>query len=117
MLATMSSCPSSMVMMTWLEVIGAMPSALTVAVFGRSIRQVLKLPITKSDKVAVGLWLERVSAMKLEKQPPRPRALRFTPSSRNSPAAGLVAPLLFVYDQGRVMAPPFTIAKVLFGGV
>ena len=68
------------VITTWLVVIGAMPSALTVAVFGRSSRQVLKLPITKSDSVAAGLWLERVSAMKLEKHPPRPSAVRFTPS-------------------------------------
>src|SRR5262245_42248202 len=74
-----------------------------------------KLPITKSDRVAVGLWEERVSAMKLEKQPSSPRAVRSTPSSRHSPAAGLVAPLLFVYDQGTLTGEPLTIAKVLFG--
>src|SRR4051812_3864872 len=94
-----------------------MPSARTVAVFGRSSRQVLKLPITKSDSVAVGLWLERVSARKLEKQPPNPRAVRFTPSSRNSPAAGLVLRLLSVNDQGALTGALFTIANVLFGGV
>src|SRR5262249_37424131 len=71
-----------------------------------------KLPRTKSDKVAVGLCEERVSAMKLAKQPSRPRAVRSTPSSRNSPAAGWDWPLLFVYDQGTLMAAPLTIAKV-----
>src|SRR5678815_3932941 len=74
-----------------------------------------KLPITKSDKVAVGDCDERVSARKLAKQPSIPRALRSTPTSRNSPAAGCVWPLLFVYDQGTLMAAPFTIAKVLVG--
>src|SRR4051812_15602363 len=117
MLATMSSWPSTMVMTTRLDVIGAIPSALTVAVFGRSRRQVLKLPITKSESVAVGLWLERVSAMKLEKQPPKPRAVRFTPSSRNSPAAGPVLWLLSVNDHGTLIGAPLTIANVLFGGV
>src|SRR2546423_14269420 len=73
--------------------------------------------MTKSDSVAVGLCDERVSAMKLEKQPPRPSALRFTPSSRNSPAAGCVAPLLFLYVHGTVIGPPLTIANVLLGGV
>src|SRR5207249_3657550 len=102
---------------TWLEVIGAIPSAWTVAVLGRSSRQVLKLPITKSESVAVGLCDERVSARKLEKQLPRPRAVRFTPSSRNSPGAGPVLWLLSVNDQGTVIAAPFTIAKVLLGGV
>src|SRR5437870_8900492 len=72
-----------------------------------------KLPTTKSDRVAVGDWDERVSARKAEKQPLRPRAVRSTPSSRNSPAAGLLEPLLFVYDQGTLMAAPFTIANVL----
>src|SRR5713226_6224953 len=72
-----------------------------------------KLPTTKSESVAVGLWEERVSARKLEKQPLRPRAVRSTPSSRNSPAAGCVWPLLFVYDQGSGMGAPFTIANVL----
>src|SRR5262245_65342268 len=74
-----------------------------------------KLPITKSDSVAVGLWDERVSAMKLAKQPSCPRAVRSTPSSRNSPAAGLMAPLLFRYPHGTLMGAPLTIAKVLFG--
>src|SRR5262249_24078367 len=76
------------------------------------------LPITKSESVAVGLWEERVSAMKLEKQPPRPRALRFTPSSRNSPGKAplLGVLLLLVKDQGSVMVEPFTMANVEFGG-
>src|SRR5262249_5128513 len=68
-----------------------------------------KLPSTKSDSVAVGLWDERVSAMNVEKQPCRPRAVRSTPSSRNSPAAGWLWPLLFVYDQGTLMGALFTI--------
>src|SRR5438270_13443234 len=72
-----------------------------------------KLPITKSERVAVGDWEERVSARKVEKQPVRPRAVRSTPSSRNSPAAGCVAPLLLVYDQGTLIGPPLTTAKVL----
>src|SRR5437667_1428940 len=55
-----------------------------------------KLPVTKSDSVAVGDCEERVSARNAEKQPPKPRAVRSTPSSRNSPAAGCEAPLLFV---------------------
>src|SRR5215212_1818098 len=70
-------------------------------------------PMTKSDSVAVGLCEERVSARKLEKQPWRPSAVRSTPSSRNSPAAGWFAPLLFRYDHGTVMAPLLTIANVL----
>src|SRR2546423_10426163 len=72
-----------------------------------------KLPITKSERVAVGLCDERVSARKLEKQPPRPSAVRSTPSSRNSPAAGRLVPPLSVNDQGTVMGAPLTIAKVL----
>src|SRR5262245_9686368 len=74
-----------------------------------------KLPTTKSDRVAVGLWEERVSAMKLAKQPLRPRAVRSTPSSRNSPCAGRDSPLLFLYDQGTEMASPFTVANVVLG--
>src|SRR4051794_32213549 len=74
-----------------------------------------KLPITKSERVAVGLCDERVSARKLEKQPSRPSAVRSTPSSRNSPAAGWFAPLLFVYGQGTLMGEPLTIAKVSLG--
>src|SRR5215471_918474 len=74
-----------------------------------------KLPITKSDRVAVGLWDERVSARKLAKQPCRPRAVRSTPSSRNSPCAGLVLWLLSVKDQGTLTGEPFTMAKVLSG--
>src|SRR5262249_7391406 len=74
-----------------------------------------KWPTTKSDRVAVGDWEERVSARKLEKHPPSPRAVRSTPSSRNSPAAGWLWPLLFVYDQGTEMAPLLTIAKVVLG--
>src|SRR5262245_15155557 len=73
-----------------------------------------KLPITKSDRVAVGLCEERVSARKLAKQPLRPRAVRSTPSSRNSPWFGTLSPLLFTYDQGCAgpRGPLFTIAKV-----
>src|SRR5262245_21482366 len=74
-----------------------------------------KLPSTKSERVAVGDWEERVSARKEEKQPSRPRAVRSTPSSRNSPAAGWLWPLLFVYDQGTEMGEPFTMAKVADG--
>src|SRR4051812_40061397 len=51
-----------------------------------------KLPITKSERVAVGLCDERVSARKAEKHPWSPSAVRSTPSSRNSPAAGWFAP-------------------------
>src|SRR5262245_51606799 len=69
--------------------------------------------MTKSESVAVGLWEERVSAMKVEKQPFRPRAVRLTPSSRNSPAAGWCAPRLFVYDHGTLIGPLLTMAKVL----
>src|SRR5438128_12467218 len=71
-----------------------------------------KLPRTKSERVAVGDCEERVSARKLEKHPCRPKAVRSTPSSRNSPGAGLEAPLLLVYDQGTLMGAPLTIAKV-----
>src|SRR5262245_4511666 len=112
-----SSWPSVIVMITWLDVISGIPSAWTVAVLGRGNEQVLKLPITKSDSVAVGLWDDRVSAMKFEKQPPRPRAVRSTPSSSNSPAAGLVCLLLFVYDQGTAIGPELTIAYVVPSGV
>src|SRR5262245_44077202 len=76
-----------------------------------------KLPTTKSESVAVGDCDERVSARNAEKQPSRPSAVRSTPSSRNSPAAGLVWPLLFVYDHGTATAPPFTIANVVPAGV
>src|SRR5262245_24278149 len=75
--------------------------------------QVLKFPNAKSDSVAVGLCEERVSARKLEKQALRPRALRFTPSSRNSPAAGWWAPPLLVYDQGTLIGALLTMANVL----
>src|SRR5439155_14221079 len=111
--------PSTMVMITWFEVIGGMPSAWTVAVLGRSSRQVLKLPITKSERVAVGDWEERVSARKLEKQLPRPRAVRLTPSSRHSPGAGVLLWLLSVNDQGYGLGreAPLPMAKVLLGGV
>src|SRR5262249_25464869 len=68
-----------------------------------------------SERLAVGDCEERVSARKAEKHPPRPRAVRSTPSSRNSPAAGCDWPLLFVYDQGTVIGTPLTIAKVVFG--
>src|SRR5262249_32507952 len=69
----------------------------------------------KSDRVAVGCWEERVSAMKVEKQPCKPRAVRSTPSSRNSPAAGLMLPLLSLKSQGTPTDAPFTIAKVVLG--
>src|ERR1051326_4912094 len=74
--------------------------------------------MTKSLSVAVGLWEVRVSARKLEKQPPSPKALRLTPSSRNSPAAGWWDPDLLVKVQGTEIAPLLTMAKVLpEGGV
>src|SRR5262245_59338217 len=98
-------------MMTWFESTstGGL-SAWRWAVLGSGNSQFSKLPITKSESVAVGLAEERVSARKLAKQLPRPRELRFTPSSRNSPAAGPLAPLLFVNDHGTVIGPPLTIA-------
>src|SRR5262245_7736242 len=74
-----------------------------------------KSPSTKSDSVAVGDWDERVSARKLVKQPVRPSAVRSTPPSKNSPCAGLLSPLLFVYAHGTEVAPPLTIANVEFG--
>src|SRR5262245_16525343 len=105
--------PSLTMIVTWLEVIGPMwttggprMSPWTDAPLGSCRLQVLKLPITKSDSVAVGLCDERVSAMKLAKQSPSPSAERFTPSSRNSPAAGCVLPLLFLYDQGTEIGEP-----------
>src|SRR5262245_13704166 len=105
-----------MVTTTWFEVMGSMPSASTVAALGRSNRQVLKLPITKSERVAVGCCEDRVSARKLEKQPPSPSAVRSTPSSRNSPGAGPVLWPLSVKDQGTEMGVPFTTAKVVPAG-
>src|SRR5947208_12716234 len=105
------------VMMTWFEMIGAMPSAWTVAVLGSASEQLLNGPSTKSESVAVGLWEERVSARKLEKQPPRPRPLRLMPSSRNSPWAGCVSLLLFLNDHEVLIADPFTIAYVVPGTV
>src|SRR5262245_31154023 len=75
-----------------------------------------RLPTTKSERVAVGDCEERVSARKLAKQPFRPRAVRSTPTSRDSPAAGFVSLLLFVYAHGTVMGALFTIANVLPGG-
>ena len=39
--------------------------------------------------------------------------MRSTPSSRNSPAAGLVAPFLSVNDQGTVIDVLFTVARVV----
>src|SRR5262245_40644365 len=105
-----SSCPSVIVIRTELDVIGGIPSAWTVAVLGRGNVQVLKLPMTKSDNVAVGLCDERVSAMKFEKQPPRPSAVRSTPSSRNSPAAGPVLWLLSRKLHGTAIGPPLTTA-------
>src|SRR6478672_5223088 len=73
--------------------------------------------MTKSERVAVGDCEDRVSARKLEKQLPRPRELRLTPSSRNSPAAGLVRLDLSLKVQGTAIAPLLTMAKVLLGGV
>src|SRR5438128_11730622 len=72
-----------------------------------------KLPVKKSESVAVGLVEERVSARKVEKQPDSPRAVRSTPSSRNSPCWGWLLPLLSVNDQGTLVGAPLTIAKVL----
>src|SRR5262249_39129286 len=114
--AACTASPSVTVMRTSLEVIGGRPSASPVARLGSSSLQVLKLPITKSERVAVGLCEERVSAKKLEKQPPSPSAVRSTPSSRNSPAAGLVRWLLSVKDQGTATDPEFTIANVVVPG-
>src|SRR5438128_5515196 len=103
-------------MRTWLEVIGAMWSAETVAVLGSSNLQVLKLPNAKSESVALGLCEERVSARKLEKQELRPREVRFTPSSRNSPCKATPEFLLLsvkLKPAGRLMFPPLTIALAL----
>src|SRR5438132_210277 len=73
-----------------------------------------KLPTTKSDSVAVGDCEERVSAKNEEKQPLRPRAVRSTPSSRSSPWANDVSPLLLVNDQPSVdVGEALTIANVL----
>src|SRR5262249_31201750 len=86
--AASCECPSVISMMTSLEVIGwplLKLSAMTEAWLGSCASQVSKLPRTKSESVAVGLWEERVSARKVEKQAFRPREVRFTPSSRNSP--------------------------------
>src|SRR5262249_35526940 len=82
---------------------------------GRSRWQVLKLPSTKSDSVAVGLCDDRVSARKVEKQVPRPRALRLTPSSRNSPGKATFPGVLLLSrnDHGIVTFDPLTMAKVL----
>src|SRR5690349_11795232 len=90
--------PSLISMTTLLEVIGwplLKLLAWTEAWLGSITSQVLKLPSTKSERVAVGDCEERVSARKLEKQPLRPRPVRLMPSSRNSPAWGWCWPLLF----------------------
>src|SRR6516165_4523622 len=107
-------------MSTWLEVMGPTwttggPGMLydSDAWFGSCKLQVSKLPSTKSDSVAVGLCEERVSPRKVEKQVGRPRALRFTPSSRNSPACGRVLLCLSVNAQGTEIGALFTMAKVL----
>src|SRR5215475_14132435 len=87
-----SESPSLMVTVTWLEVIGTpllKLSAWTVAVLVRTTSHVWKFgPSTKSDSVADGLVDERVSARKLVKQALRPREVRLTPTSRNSPWVG-----------------------------
>src|SRR3954469_25911150 len=67
-----------------------------------------KLPTAKSDNVAVGDWLERVSARNAEKHPVSPSAVRSTPSSRNSPAMGLVLPPLSLKLQGTLTGAPLT---------
>src|SRR5262249_18415586 len=109
--------PSLMVMIAGgSEVIGwplLKLDAETDAVLGSVTLQVLKLPSTKSDSVAVGLCGQRVSARNVEKQPFRPRAVRLMPSSRNSPAAGWVCLLLLVYNHGTLIGPLLTMAKVL----
>src|SRR5262249_53288703 len=91
----------------------ASPTLDTPANCGAARLQSGKLPTTKSDRVAVGDCDERVSARKLVKQPSRRRAVRSIPSSRNSPAAGWLWPLLFVYVQGTEVGALFTTAKVL----
>src|SRR5204863_9555890 len=72
------------------------------------------LAIAKSDRVAVGDNELRVSARIVEKQGTlaAPRTpVRSTPSSANSPAIGLVLPLLSTYGQGTAIEPPFTLAQ------
>src|SRR5262249_9189462 len=88
-------------------------SAWTLADLGSVNMQVSKSPITKSDSVESMLVEERVSAMKVEKQGLRPRAVRFTPTSRNSPGKATFpgVPLLLVKDQGSVTFAPLTIAN------
>src|SRR5262249_19091173 len=78
-----------------------------------------KLWKPKSESVAVGDVEERVSPSKVEKQPTLPpsRAVRSTPTSRNSPCAAWLLPgppvlLLSVKDHGSVIVEPFTMAKL-----
>src|SRR5437867_1784940 len=84
------------VLLTLTLKVSGSPTLLRVALLLPSTLHSGKLPMTKSESVAVGDCDERVSARKEEKQPCRPRAVRSTPSSRNSPCAGLVSPLLLV---------------------
>src|SRR5262245_31997711 len=98
-------------MITSLEVIGwplLKLDAETDAVLGSCTSQLWKLPSTKSESVAVGLCDERVSATKVEKQASRPREVRLTPSSRNSPGRATFPGvlLLLVKDQGSVTFDP-----------
>src|SRR5262245_376121 len=72
-----------------------------------------KLPMTKSESVAVGLWELWVTARKVEKQLSKPSAVRSTPSSKNSPRAGLLSPLLLVYGQGTEIDEPLTVRYVV----
>src|SRR5262249_21316478 len=107
------ACPSTTVMVTTSDLMGWPPLKLeaeTDAWLGSGSLQVLKLPITKSESVAVLLCEERVSATKLEKHASRPRAVRLTPSSRNSPAAGPEFLLLSWKVQGTEIDEPLTMA-------
>src|SRR5262245_1476117 len=74
-----------------------------------------KLPIVKSESVAVGDCDERVSAIKVAKQPSRPNAVRSMPSSRNSPAIGLELLPLSLNVHGTLTGPLLTITNVLPG--
>src|SRR5262249_34652668 len=80
-------------------------SAGTVAVLGRTNTQPGSVPTTKSERVALRLCEERVSATKLAKQELRPRAVRLTPSSRNSPVKKSWLPVLLLLVKGQGISP------------
>src|SRR5262249_14658580 len=86
------------VITTWLELIGwplLKLEAETLAMLGSGRTWVTKtVPSAKSESVDCGLVEERVSAMKLAKRELRHSAVRFTPTSRNSPVSGCVEPFL-----------------------